>query len=302
MSKKKSQRSNQDSAWKDILDAYFQEFMEFFYPDIAKKIDWIAGYEPLDKELQAITTDAMIGKRFVDKLFKVTTLEGQEEIILIHIEIQGKKEEAFSKRLFQYYCKLFTKHDQSILTLAILTDDNRNWHPKKYQREVFGFSVLNFNFQTNKLLDYQNKKQALGKSNNPFAIVVLTHLAFIETKKNPEVRCQMKFRLTRPLYEKGYDRDYVINLLKVIDWALVLPEDLELEYKAKVRKLEEEKNMSYMTSFQLLGRKEGLHEGFKKGVKTVEKIMQSKGLDQNTTNTIKEILELSKKELEKEEV
>ena len=70
----------------------------------------------------------------------------------------------------------------------------------------------------------------------------------------------MKFSLTRPLYEKGYDRDYVINLLKVIDWTLVLPEDLELEYKSKVRELEEEKNMSYMTSFQQLGREEGRYE------------------------------------------
>ncbi|RDH39805.1 MAG: hypothetical protein CFE62_007115, partial [Candidatus Aquirickettsiella gammari] len=67
MSEKK-QRANHDSAWKDILDAYFKEFMEFFYPDIAKKIDWLADYETLDKELQAITTEAIIGKRFVDKL------------------------------------------------------------------------------------------------------------------------------------------------------------------------------------------------------------------------------------------
>ena len=224
-----------------MLDAYFQAFMELFYLEIAEKIDWTAGYETLDKELQAITTDARIGKRFVDKLFKVKTSEGQEEVILIHIEIQGKKEEEFSKRLFQYYCKLFTKRDQSILTLAILTGDNRNWHPKNYQKEVFGFSVINFNFQSNKLLDYQNKKRALSKSNNPFATVVLIHLAFIETKKNLETRCQMKFSLTRTLYEKGYDRNYVINLLKVIGWALVLPEDLELEYKSKVHELEEEK-------------------------------------------------------------
>lgn len=49
-----------------------------------------------------------------------------------------------------------------------------------------------------------------------------------------------------------------------------------------------------MTSFERLARKEGLHEGFE----TVEKIMQSKGLDQNT---IREILELSKKELEPED-
>jgi hypothetical protein len=74
--KKKLLKSEQDSAWKDILDAYFQEFMEFFYPEIAKEINWLAGYETLDTELQAITTDAMVGKTFVDKLVRVKSLTG----------------------------------------------------------------------------------------------------------------------------------------------------------------------------------------------------------------------------------
>jgi hypothetical protein len=136
------QRSNQDSAWKDILDAYFKEFMEFFYPEIAQKIDWIVPYETLDNELQSITTDAMLGKTFVDKLVKVKSLDGREEVVLIHIEVQAQKEKEFSKRLFQYYCKLFTKYDQSILTLAVLTDSNQSWRPYNYQKDVFGFSVL----------------------------------------------------------------------------------------------------------------------------------------------------------------
>lgn len=54
MTKKKQIRANYDSAWKDILDAYFKEFMEFFYAGIAEKIDWAAGYESLDKELQTM--------------------------------------------------------------------------------------------------------------------------------------------------------------------------------------------------------------------------------------------------------
>ena len=61
----------------------------------------------------------------------------------------------------------------------------------------------------------------------------------------------MKFQLTRRLYDKGCGRDNIINLLKVIDWALIIiPENLELEYKEKLHKLEEEKNMPYMTSFE----------------------------------------------------
>src|SRR5436190_7320522 len=177
MSKKELLKSNQDSAWKEILDFYFKEFMEFFYPDVATKIDWLAPYEPLDNELQSITTDAMVGKTFVDKLMKVKSLEGKDEVVLIHIEVQGQKEEEFSKRLFQYYCKLFTKYDQSILTLAILTDSNQSWHPKDYQRDVFDFSVLTFNFKTHKLIDYRTKKQTLEESDNPFSMVVLAHLA-----------------------------------------------------------------------------------------------------------------------------
>jgi hypothetical protein len=265
MSKKK-QRANHDSAWKDILEVYFKEFMEFFYPEIAQKIDWRTPYESLDNELQSITTDAMIGKTFVDKLIKIKSLAGREEVVLIHVEVQGQKEEKFSKRLFQYYCKLFTKYDQSILTLAILTDSNRSWHPANYQKKVFGFSVLTFNFKTHKLLDYQDKKPELEISSNPFAMVVLVHLIFLETKKDLKARFLMKLRLTRLLYERGCGRDYVINLLKVIDWALVISPDLELEYKETLHKLEEEQNMAYVTSFERLGIEKGLQQGRQQGL------------------------------------
>ena len=53
-----------DSAWKDVLSVWFPEFMVFFYPELAAKIDWSAGYESLDKELQTITTQAMLGNAF----------------------------------------------------------------------------------------------------------------------------------------------------------------------------------------------------------------------------------------------
>ncbi len=81
-------KSNQDSVWKDLLDSYLKECIEFFYPEIAKQIDWEAGYETLDKELQSITTEAMVGKRFVDKLVQVKTIEGNKQIVLFHIEVQ----------------------------------------------------------------------------------------------------------------------------------------------------------------------------------------------------------------------
>lgn len=50
-------------------------------------------------------------------------------------------------------------------------------------------------------------------------------------------------------------------MLKVIDWALALPKDLELEHKDGLHALEEEKNMSYVTSFEKLSREAGLQQG-----------------------------------------
>jgi hypothetical protein len=50
-----------------------------------------------------------------------------------------------------------------------------------------------------------------------------------------------------------------------IDWALVISENLELEYKQKLHELEEEKNMSYVTSFERLSRQEGLEQGLEQG-------------------------------------
>ncbi|MFW6373015.1 MAG: hypothetical protein ACOC3W_04880 [Thermodesulfobacteriota bacterium] len=64
-------RDDYDSRWKEILSAYFREFMEFFFPHIAREIDWSRGYELLDKELRQITRESEVGFRLADQLVKV---------------------------------------------------------------------------------------------------------------------------------------------------------------------------------------------------------------------------------------
>ena len=38
-----------DSAWKEALERYFPDFLAFFFPAIAREVDWTQGYELLDK-------------------------------------------------------------------------------------------------------------------------------------------------------------------------------------------------------------------------------------------------------------
>ena len=86
-----------DSAWKDILDARFEAFLEFFFPEIHTDVDWTKGHEPLDKELEPILRDAPGGKRLADKLVKVALREGHSAIILLHVEVQGAPEADFAR-------------------------------------------------------------------------------------------------------------------------------------------------------------------------------------------------------------
>jgi hypothetical protein len=37
-----------DSPWKDVLNRYFPQFMEFFFPEAYRDIDWDKGHEFLD--------------------------------------------------------------------------------------------------------------------------------------------------------------------------------------------------------------------------------------------------------------
>src|SRR5260364_384956 len=78
--------SHADEAWKDALDRYFLEFMQFFYADIAHKIDWQAGHVMLDKELLALTTASMVGKSLVDQHIKSHLNDAKDGFVLLHVE------------------------------------------------------------------------------------------------------------------------------------------------------------------------------------------------------------------------
>ena len=107
--KSQTETDDYDSPWKDAVEHYFSAFMGFYFPEAFTEIDWSKGYEILDQELQAVVRDAELGKRFVDKLIKVSLRNGDEKWIYIHIEIQGTKQAEFAKRMFVYNYRIFDR-------------------------------------------------------------------------------------------------------------------------------------------------------------------------------------------------
>jgi hypothetical protein len=93
VSKSKSKKPNQssdtdyDSPWKSIIERYFREFIQFFFPWIEAEIDWSRPVQFMDKELQQITWDAKLSKRYADKLAQVSQLNGEPKLVLCHAEV-----------------------------------------------------------------------------------------------------------------------------------------------------------------------------------------------------------------------
>lgn len=254
-----------DSPWKQILQLYFEEFMLFFFPQAHGEIDWTRQPEFLDKELEQVVRDAELGKRLADKLVKIYRIGGEETWILIHLEIQSQSESDFSERMFIYNYRIYDRYKRSVASLAVLGDEQVNWRPNQFGYELFGTKV-EFQFPIVKLLDYQQRQSELEASRNPLATVVMAHLAALQTKSDKLERKQQKLSLVRRLYQQGFEREDVLNLLAFVDWVLTLPQDLEREFLFEVEQLEAEQSMQYVTSFERSGIEKGKLEALLKGI------------------------------------
>lgn len=101
-----------------------------------------------------------------------------------------------------------------------------------------------------KLLDYAANWEVLESSQNPFAIAIMAHLKTRETQQDPQSRKEWKFRLTRQLYEGGWERQDIMELFAFLDWLMELPQPLKQEFKAELQQYEQERQMRYVTSIE----------------------------------------------------
>ena len=246
------QNSDYESPWKEALTDYFEQFMELCFPEVHADIDWSRGWETLDAELQEVIRDAEIGRRLADKLVKVYLRDGEEAIVLIHVEIQGKVQIDFAKRMYIYNNRLFDRYDKEVISLAVLGDDDPNWRPDAYGYSRWGFR-RHLQFPVVKLLDYATN-HTLEQDPNPFAVIIMAHLKTLETRGVPQQRLQSKLALVRGLYDRGYTKNMILELFRLIEWMMTLPPPLQLEFKTELNRIQEENRMPFMTSFEIDGR------------------------------------------------
>jgi hypothetical protein len=164
----------------------------------------------------------------VDKLARVNTWEGKEEWILIHVEVQGRYQKDFPRRMFTYYYRILDKYNRRISAYAVFTDGYKMKRPDRYETSYQGTS-LTYRFNTYQLA-LQNEEELL-ESGNPFAIAVLVgRAAFIGSKYGDSQESEaelmsFKLQLLRKLTERRIKRKKIRALMNFLRYYVRFEND-----------------------------------------------------------------------------
>jgi predicted transposase YdaD len=204
-----------DSLWKAILEDLFADFLRFFFSNADAIFDMKKGFEYLDKEMAQIAVDANPGSPgYVDKLVKAYTRTGNEQWVMVHVEVQGYTDPHFEERMFTYYYRIFDRYRKRIIAIVLLTDRDRKFHPTAYRSEFLG-TEIHYRFNTYKILD--QSEDELQKSSNPFAFVILTALLALQRGRlTDNALLDLKLALARNLLERNFSKSTIRGIFNFI--------------------------------------------------------------------------------------
>ncbi len=121
----------------------------------------------------------------------------------------------------------------------------------------------------------------------------MAHLSTQATSDNPQQRLQSKLSLVRGLYQRGYNRNEILELFRLIEWMMVLPKGLDSEFRTELKRVREENRMPYITGFERDGMVQNARESAIAVLETRFEVVPKRLLDMvNTFENLQKLKEL----------
>lgn len=187
-------------------------------------------------------------------------MNGQEQWLLLHIEVQNTKDEGFPERMFTYFYRIFDRYNKDIASMAVLADLNQDWRPNEYRRKIWGSEIIR-KYEVIKLTDYQSQIEKLKNHPNPFAMVVLVQLAAMESRPDDKQRLLTKLEFFRALHMHGWPFEKSMNMYKYLDTMLGLSPKYQVQYIIEAKAIDQEFAMNFTTIAEQHGFEEGMQQG-----------------------------------------
>ena len=248
-----------DRLFKELLETFFTEFIQLFFPAAADAID-MNHIKFLQQEL---FTDITVGEKHQVDILVETRLKGEPGLILVHVEPQSYIQKNFHERMFIYFSRLYEKYRRRIIPVAVFSYDQVRDESDTFELGFPFLDVLRFHFY--KLELKKLKWHDYIQHDNPVAAALLSKMGF-----KPEEKVRVKLEFMRMLARMKLDPARTELLGGFFETYLQLNREEEERLYIELGKMDKrEANiiMEITTSWHEKGRLEGIREGIREGMR-----------------------------------
>ena len=263
-------RRKNDILLKSAFEEAFPDLLTFFFQNAESIFDIERGFEFMDKELNELfpELDKKGGSRFADMLVKTYLIDGQEEWILIHLEIQGEGTQDFAARMFQYWYRIYDRYNVDIIALAVFTGGKNQKRPGYFYKSFLG-TEIHYKYNAYHILDH-TENQLLGME-NPFALIVLAAQKVLLIGKIPEDElAEQRLTIARALIaSKRYNNEQIRRFLYFLKTFIHIDnQEINIKFEIEVNLLTGDKYaMGIIETIKMLEREQGERKGMEEGQK-----------------------------------
>ncbi|MFB9276263.1 Rpn family recombination-promoting nuclease/putative transposase [Cohnella cellulosilytica] len=282
-----------DRLFKELLQTFFKEFMELFFPKVSAIIDYSHVKflsEELFSGLVGGTTeraDLVVETLLLEEEGTEATEPEHKALIIIHLEPQSYFQEDFPERMFLYSGKLYEKYRRRILPIAVFSHSRQLKEPPRFGWAFPFLKVVTFRYYAIQLR--KKSWRRFVKTDNPVAAALLSSMGY-----NKKERVAVKFEFLRMMTRLRLDPARMRLLTVFFETYLQLTNSENERLLKKIDRTnhkEEAAIMEWMTSWEKMGLEKGLKQGVEQGreegreegiLKSKEEIaakMLAKGLD-----------------------
>ena len=248
------QYTKHDQLFKQLIKAFFKEFLEAFFPVIHEQVD----FERITFLSEELFTGVYEGnKKILDLAVEVKWKE-TDTLIIVHVEPQSYQQSNFNDRMFKYFSLLYNKVEKPIIPIAVFSYEDP-WEKSNFSMTFGDFEVLDFNYLTLHLR--KQNWRAFIKRDNPIVAALLSKMGYTDDE-----RVQVKLEFFKTLARLKLDREKNELLLGFFESYLKLSEEEEALFVKEASKLQNaEEILEIPISYVEKGRKEGREEGRQEG-------------------------------------
>lgn len=271
-------RKKNDILLKSAFEEAFPDLLRFFFDDADNIFNMSRGFEFMDKELSELfpELEKQGGSRFVDMLVKTFLGSGDEEWILIHIEIEAVAGKNFAKRMFQYYYRILDRFEVEIVALAVFTGLKNQNQAAFYQKNFLGTKIT---YEYNTYGIQQHSEKELLAMNNPFAFIVLAAQKALLMGKIPEEELgEQRLTIARALIQtKQYDNEQIRRFLYFLKtFVHIENSEINSKFDREINLLTgKETAMGIIETIKMLAKEEGYEKGREEGLEKEKVIIRN---------------------------